>query len=67
MKDHTYFVTPQFIEEKSQENSNASRRDWFLSQDLAYYRTKGARKPWPQYCQLNIGKSSNLLLLRSIK
>jgi len=46
MKDHTYFVTPHFIEEKSQENSNASRRDWFLSQDLAYYRTKGARKPW---------------------
>ena len=46
MKDHTYFVTPQFIEEKSQENINASRRDWFLSRDLAYYRTKGARKPW---------------------
>ena len=38
MKDHIYLVTPQFIEAKSQENSNASRRDWFLSQDLAYYR-----------------------------
>jgi hypothetical protein len=67
MNDHTYLVTPQFIEEKSQENSNASRRDWFLSQDFAYYRTKGASKPWLQYCQLNIGKSSSLLLLRSIK
>jgi len=49
MNDHTYLVTPQFIEEKSQENSNASRRDWFLSQDFAYYRTKGASKPWLQY------------------
>jgi hypothetical protein len=44
MEYHTYLITPQFIEEKSQENSNASRRDWFCCKTRLIIGTKGVRK-----------------------
>ncbi|HZI72121.1 MAG TPA: hypothetical protein VFD60_13275 [Nitrososphaeraceae archaeon] len=44
MKDHSCLVTPQFIEDKSQENSNASRRRLVLLHDLANYRDHGSKK-----------------------
>lgn len=67
MKDHTYLVTPQFIEEKVKKIAMLVGEIGFCLKTWLIIGTKGARKPLIQYCQLNIGKSSNLLLLRSIK
>jgi hypothetical protein len=67
MKDHTYLITPQFIEAKSKKIAMLAGEIGFCLKTWIIVGTKGTRKPWLQYCQLNIGKSSNLLLLRSIK